>query len=95
MLFRSQKARDLVGDDFVEIYCECPLEVCEERDVKGLYRRARAGEIKHFTGISSPYEAPENPELVINSGSADIDECVDQILAYLVKRGVYEGKSVA
>jgi len=90
-----QKARDLVGDDFVEIYCECSLEVCEERDVKGLYRRARAGEIKHFTGISSPYEAPENPELIINSGTADINECVDQILAYLVKRGVYEGKSVA
>jgi len=87
-----QKARDLVGEDFVEIYCHCPLTVCEERDVKGLYRRARAGEIKHFTGISSPYEEPDNPELVIDTGTKSIDECVDQILDYLVKRRVYEGK---
>lgn len=84
------KARSLVGKDFVEIYCECPLEVCEQRDVKGLYRRARAGEIKEFTGISSPYEPPENPELSINTSGKSVDECVDQILAYLVQRGVYE-----
>ena len=84
------KARSLVGQDFVEIYCRCPLEVCEQRDVKGLYRRARAGEIKEFTGISSPYEAPERPELVIETGQKDIDKCVDEILDYLVRRGVYK-----
>jgi adenylylsulfate kinase len=89
-----QKARDLVGEDFVEIYCQCPVTVCEDRDVKGLYRRARAGEIKEFTGISSPYEEPDNPELVIDTATKSLDECVEQILNYLVKRGVYEGKSV-
>lgn len=84
------KARSLVGKDFVEIYCECPLDVCEERDVKGLYRRARAGEIKEFTGISSPYEPPENPELSISTSQKNVDDCVDQILEYLVQRGVYK-----
>jgi adenylylsulfate kinase len=84
-----QKARNLVGDDFVEIYCNCPLSVCEERDVKGLYRRAKAGEIKEFTGISSPYEEPEHPELVVDT-TRSLDECVEQVLTYLVQRGVYE-----
>jgi len=90
--FRTDRdrARKLVGQDFVEIYCRCPLEVCEQRDVKGLYRRARAGEIKEFTGISSPYEAPEHPELEIQTANKTIDECVDQILEYLVQRGVYQ-----
>jgi adenylylsulfate kinase len=85
-----QKARDLVGNDFVEIYCNCPLQVCEQRDVKGLYRRARAGEIKEFTGISSPYEEPDNPEIVVNTGELSIDECATQILEYLIQHGVYE-----
>jgi adenylylsulfate kinase len=87
-----EKARQLVGKDFVEIYCNCPLNVCEDRDVKGLYRRAKAGEIKEFTGISSPYEEPVHPELVIDTGTKNIDECVDQILDYLIQRGVYERK---
>jgi len=86
------KARQLIQGDFVEIYCDCSLEVCEERDVKGLYRKARAGEIKHFTGISSPYEIPENPELSINTGGKIIEECAAEVLAYLVKRGVYQEK---
>ncbi len=89
-----RKARNLVGEDFVEIYCDCPLSVCEDRDVKGLYRRAKAGEIKYFTGISSPYEEPKQAELVIKTGEKSIDECVDQILEYLIERGVYERKSV-
>jgi adenylylsulfate kinase len=84
------KARDLVGDDFIEIYCKCPVTVCEQRDVKGLYSRARAGEIKDFTGISSPYEEPSHPELSIDTNSHSVDECVEQILAYLIKRGVYK-----
>jgi len=86
------KARQLIQGDFVEIYCDCSLEVCEERDVKGLYRKARTGEIKHFTGISSPYEIPENPELSINTGGKTIEECAAEVLAYLVKRGVYQEK---
>ncbi len=88
-----KKARDLIKEDFVEIYCECPLSVCEERDVKGLYKRARAGEIKEFTGISSPYESPETPELCIPTSEQSVDECVDQILEYLVQRGTYSRKT--
>jgi len=83
------KARQLIQSDFVEIYCNCSLEICEERDVKGLYHKARAGEIKQFTGISSPYEVPENPELSINTGGKTIEQCAAEVLAYLVKRGVY------
>ncbi len=85
-----EKARNLVGEDFVEIYCRCSLEVCEERDVKGLYRRAREGDLKNFTGISSPYEEPEHPELVLDTGIQSLEECVDQILDYLIERGVYK-----
>lgn len=83
-----QKVRDLVPeDDFIEIYCKASLEVCEERDVKGLYQRARAGEIKAFTGISSPYEEPDNAELVVNTGGLTLDECVDQVIDFLLQRG--------
>ncbi len=83
-----QQVRELVPDgDFIEIYCHCPLEVCEARDVKGLYKKARTGEIKEFTGISSPYEIPENPELAINTAGKSVDECVDQIVAFLQQRG--------
>lgn len=84
------KARQLLGDDFIEIYCDCSLEICEQRDVKGLYRRARAGEVKEFTGISSPYEIPEQPDLRVNTGSQDLESCVTQVLDYLVQRGVYQ-----
>ncbi len=84
------KARQLLQQDFVEIYCNCPLEVCEERDVKGLYRKARAGEIKHFTGISSPYEEPENPELSIDTDGKTVEACAEEVLAYLVKHGIYQ-----
>lgn len=86
------KARQLIQGDFVEIYCNCSLEVCEERDVKGLYRKARAGEIKQFTGISSPYEVPENPELSIDTAGKTIEACAAEVLAYLVERGVYQDK---
>ncbi|MEN9849224.1 MAG: adenylyl-sulfate kinase [Pseudomonadota bacterium] len=86
------KARQLLGDDFIEIYCDCSLEICEQRDVKGLYRRARAGEVKEFTGISSPYEIPEQPDLRVDTGSQDVESCVIQVLDYLVKRGVYQLK---
>ncbi|HKJ75722.1 MAG TPA: adenylyl-sulfate kinase [Gammaproteobacteria bacterium] len=81
--------RDLLGDgDFIEVYCRCSLDVCEERDVKGLYQKARAGEIQEFTGISSPYEEPEDPELVLETDRMSIDECVDRIVETLRERGV-------
>lgn len=89
--FRSDrgKVRSLLPHgEFLEIYCHCPLEVCEERDVKGLYKRARAGEIKNFTGISSPYEEPENPELLVDTGSLSLDESVAKVIGLLQERGV-------
>ncbi len=83
------KVRALVDPgDFIEIFCAADLGVCEERDTKGLYAKARAGEIKEFTGISSPYEAPDNPELRIDTGSQDLDACVAQVLAYLEAQGI-------
>ena len=69
--------------DFIEIFCECPLEICEQRDVKGMYKKARAGEIDHFTGISSPYETPLKPELTVNTANPSLDECVQEVIATL------------
>lgn len=84
-----QRVRELLEpEDFIELYCNCSLEVCEGRDVKGMYRKARAGEIRDFTGISSPYEAPDKPDLVVDTGHLPLDQCVDQVLTYLYKRGV-------
>ena len=84
-----ERVRGLVGEDsFIEIYCRCPLEVCEERDVKGHYRRARMGEIKEFTGISSPYEEPENPDLIIDTANNSVEECVRVVINLLVERNV-------
>jgi len=76
-------ARKIIGSDFNEIYCDCSIEICEQRDVKGLYKRARAGEIPDFTGISSPYEAPENPELAIEPES-DIDRSASQMTGFIL-----------
>ncbi len=87
--FRDDRAqaRSLVAKkDFLEIYCAAELSVCEKRDVKGLYAKARAGEIKDFTGISSPYEEPKSPELIINTGVEDLDKCVKTVLEDLEKR---------
>ncbi|MCP4974150.1 MAG: adenylyl-sulfate kinase, partial [Prochlorococcus sp.] len=78
------KARGLVeAGDFIEIHCAADLSICEERDTKGLYAKARAGEIKDFTGISSPYEAPESPELNINTGNQDLESCVNVVIKQL------------
>ncbi|MEB3159472.1 MAG: adenylyl-sulfate kinase [Synechococcus sp.] len=83
------KARALVDDgDFIEVFCAADLGVCEQRDTKGLYAKARAGEIKEFTGISSPYEAPEAPELEVDTGAAALEVCVDQVVNALIKRGI-------
>ena len=84
-----QRVRDLLGEqDFIEIFCKCSIEICEQRDVKGLYRKARAGEIKEFTGISSPYEEPERPELLIDTGRTSLDLCVNQVIDLLTARGI-------
>jgi len=83
-----KKDRNLVRQllpqgDFIEIYCKASLEICESRDVKGLYRRARTGEIKNYTGIDSPYEAPISPELVINTESESLKESADKVIDFL------------
>lgn len=84
-----ERVRGMVMDgEFIEIYCHCPLEVCESRDVKGLYQRARAGEVKDFTGISSPYEAPLKPELTVDTATQPLDACVAQVLDYLRGHGL-------
>jgi len=83
------EARKLISnDDFIEIYCKASLETCEARDVKGLYKRARAGEIKNYTGIDSPYEKPEKPELVIDTDQQSLEESISNILAFLKSNGV-------
>lgn len=78
------QARALLPDDrFVEVFVECPLDVCEERDVKGLYKKARAGEIKEFTGISAPYESPTEPEVTLNTAELSLEESAMAVIAYL------------
>ncbi len=74
--------------DFIEIHCFCPLTVCEQRDVKGLYKKARLGEIKNFTGISSPYEEPENPDLKIDTSRLTLEESVLQVIALLRTKNI-------
>ncbi len=83
-----ERVRRLIGDaDFIEIYCHCPLEVCEERDVKGLYRKARQGLIKDFTGISSPYEEPVQLAYSINTAQTTVADSVGQVMDLLVGHG--------
>jgi adenylylsulfate kinase-like enzyme len=81
--------RELMEDnEFIEIYIKASLEVCESRDPKGLYKKARSGEIKHFTGIDSPYEPPKNPELVLDTEVLSIEACVDELLRFLRSNGI-------
>jgi len=83
------RVRHIVEEgDMIEIFIKCDLNICEERDAKGLYKKARAGEIPEFTGISAPYEEPKNPELVIDSGKYSVEECANMIIDYL-KHGNY------
>ncbi|MCA4156911.1 adenylyl-sulfate kinase [Priestia megaterium] len=83
---RAQVREILEGNEFLEVYVECPLEECEKRDPKGLYKKARSGEIRDFTGIDSPYESPANPELTINTSTQSVEECVQTVIEYLVNR---------
>jgi len=78
----------LAKSDFIEIYCKATLEVCESRDVKGLYKRARAGEIKNYTGIDSPYEEPDDPELIIDTKNDKIEESVAKVIDLLKMKGI-------
>ena len=89
--FRSDRAfaRSLIpAQNFIEIYVHCPLEVCEARDPKGLYQKARKGLIPHFTGIDSAYEAPETPELVVDSATGSTDSCAESIIQFLLGRQI-------
>jgi len=85
---RDQVRALMKGGDFIEVHVDCPVEVCEQRDVKGLYKKARAGEIKEFTGISAPYEAPNSPELTIKTSQQSVEESAMQILRHLQQRGI-------
>ena len=89
--FRAERGmvRELVEPgEFIEVFMGTPLSTCEERDPKGLYKKARAGEIRNFTGIDSDYEAPEAPEVELDTSTMDVDQCVDKIVAYLLERGI-------
>ena len=89
--FRADRAavRNLLPPGgFIEIYVNCPLEVCERRDVKGLYRKARQGQIPFFTGINSPYEAPEHPELSLNTAGDPLERCAGEVIAFLKQRNI-------
>ncbi len=83
------RIREIIGpDDFIEIYCNCPLNICEQRDVKGLYKKAREGKIKGYTGISSPYEPPIHPGLELYTGTQPLMECVNRVVDALRMRGI-------
>lgn len=81
-----QRVREIVGaPDFHEIFVKCPLEVCEQRDVKGLYKLAREGKIKNYTGISAPYEEPDQPDLVVETDAHAVDVCVQTVARFILK----------
>lgn len=96
--FRSdrRRVRELVAEnEFIEIYVRCSLETCEDRDVKGMYKKARLGEISDFTGISSPYEEPEKAEIIVDTDTHSINQCVDHIIAELESLGTFHKPLVA
>jgi adenylylsulfate kinase len=84
---RDQARRIMADDEFIEVFVDCPLEVCEQRDPKGHYKKARAGEIGEFTGVSAPYEPPLHPEIVVHTDRQTEAECVQTLLTYLEERG--------
>jgi adenylylsulfate kinase len=89
--FREDRdiARNLMPHgDFIEIFCKASLETCELRDVKGLYKRARAGNINNYTGIDSPYEEPDNPEIIVETETFSLEDSVDQVMRLLLERGI-------
>jgi len=89
--YRKDRAwvRALVGDgNFIEVYCDCSLDVCEGRDVKGIYKKAREGKVQGFTGVSAPYEPPEAPEITLDTATASVEECVEAIVGMLKAQGI-------
>lgn len=82
-----KQVRDLLGEDFIEAYVKCKLEICESRDPKGMYKKARKGEINEFTGISSPYEEPDQPEIILDTSTTPAEECAERIMRYLKDKG--------
>ena len=85
---RDQVRAIMQPGDFIEVLVDCPLEVCEQRDVKGLYQKARAGQIPEFTGISAPYEPPLEPELTLRTHTQPVEESARQVLSHLEQRGI-------
>lgn len=84
-----EQVRRLIGDrDFIEIYCRCPLEVCERRDTKGMYARARKGDIPEFTGISAPYEPPVKPDLALDTDTTTLEACAEDVIRLLEQKRV-------
>ncbi|HTF20220.1 MAG TPA: adenylyl-sulfate kinase [Chryseolinea sp.] len=88
---RDQVRNIIGGDNYVEVFVDAPIELCEQRDVKGLYKKARAGEVKNFTGIDSPYEKPLHPDLVIETGNLSVDESIGRLLRFIEPRLAYRG----
>lgn len=82
-------AKEIIGDKYCEVFISCPLEVCEQRDVKGLYAKARRGEIKSFTGIDSPFEEPENPDLTLDTAAKSAEENLNELLEYILPKVKY------
>ena len=90
-----QGSREIAPDgSFIEIFTKCSVEECERRDPKGLYKKARAGEIREFTGIDAPYEEPENPEIVLETDNYSVEECVRQVIDYLLERKILQVNGV-
>lgn len=82
-------AKEIIGDGYVEVYVDCPVEVCEERDVKGLYAKARKGEIPDFTGISAPFDVPKNPEVAVDTANQSLEESHQELVKAIIKRIQY------
>ncbi|MDA8164025.1 MAG: adenylyl-sulfate kinase [Desulfobacteraceae bacterium] len=90
-----QRVKSIIGgENMLEIHCDCPLEICEQRDVKGLYKKARAGLIKNYTGISSPYEAPANPDLCLETGIESLADSVQKVVQLLFARSIVGGVKI-
>ena len=91
-----QQVKEIVGSkNYVEVFVDAPLELCEQRDVKGLYKKARAGEVKNFTGIDSPYEAPVNADVVLNTGELSVEESIERLMSFVVPRIQFQPKRQA
>ncbi len=84
-----EQVKEIIGaENILEVYCNCSLEICEQRDVKGLYKKAREGKIENYTGISSPYEAPDNADIELDTGTRSLRDCVNDIISELRERGI-------